>query len=454
MPFDEQLPQLEVAVPLVVEEPGVVEAFIQLRQDFHESGLEGRDGHDVPHRLLTGAAELDGAAERDVVELERPQVLKVVPLGDEADLVEPPFIDIVVFAVDVVLPEVGLQRGRREVDVLFAPLDAVEGHGADVRHHFVHRGEFLVVDVHVVGVHAVHAVLPEVVPRAEEVFPGGVREEQRFHRLQPREGVEGLDERVFLRVQLDLGGTAEEAEVWAVVEEDRARVLRIGLEVVEQHPVPAVGDGDIVVEMPVRVQPHARQRVVPGQEEVLNERVVPAEPVVDVVQVLIDAEGELQRVETAVVGEAVAGDGVGGIVDVPVVVPQDVRKAEPGEERVGQGVYHGKVDGLFVEVHDGQFEFEAGVSLLRPFGRGDILFIDQFVKGLFDRRLRVFARGHPAHLLLPTELIGLCYKRVCTKAGAKSSTKHFAFEKTTDPCRGNRAGVRLVKRQSVFLCRG
>ena len=380
-------------------------------------------------------------------------MLKILPLGDEADLVEPPLIDVVVFAVDVVLPEVRLERSRREVDILLVPFDAVERHGADVGDHLVDGGELFVVDVHVVRVHPVHAVLPEIVPRAEEVLPGRVREEQRFHRLQPCEGVEGLDKRVLLGVQLDLGGAAEEAEVRAVVEEDGARVLRVGLEVVEQHPVAAVGDGDIVVEMPVRVQPHARQRVAAGQEKVLDERIVTAETVVDVAQVLIDPEGELQRIEAAVVGQTVAGAGVGGVVDVAVVVPENVRKVEPGEERVRQGVHHGEVDGLFVEVHDGQFEFETGTGLFRPFGRGDVLFIDQTAQGLFDRRMLRGLRCHPAHFLLPTELIGLCYQRVCTKAGTKSRTKHFPF-KNHEPPPGKPYEGPLGKRQSVFLCRG
>ena len=127
------------------------------------------------------------------------------------------------------------------------------------------------------------------------------------------------------------------------MEAHSATVLRVGLQMVEKHPVATVPDGIRTVLPPSGVDPHAGKGVSLPTQSLLQRGVVVGEAAVRLGQILVWAEGDFQRVIGAVEGKLVARVGIGRAVDVVHVVAHLVGEWEAGEEVIRRRMDGGEV---------------------------------------------------------------------------------------------------------------
>gem|GEM_PF-4904427 len=228
-------------------------------------------------------------------------------------------------------------------------------------------------------VEAVKAVPPEIVSAAEEVVaifrPDGVREEQCLQRLEQREGVECLYQHLLFHIQLDLARTGEEAEIRVAVKGDLVAVMFIGTEVVEQHAVPFVDDGHVLVHAVPRVDAEACDGMAALPQRLLYITVVPSKSHLQGVDVLLGTEGELQCIVAAVEGEGISRRSMLCAVEKAVIIPLLVCERERGYEVVRHTMDDRKVHGLWLLVKDRELELEAEFSRARTLRRTDEPFI-------------------------------------------------------------------------------
>ena len=151
----------------------------------------------------------------------------------------------------------------------------------------------------------------------------------------------------------------------------------------EQHFVPAVFDRDIVIELAVGVDAHARQRVMERLEKILHKAVVALEALVDRVQILFLAERKLHVVVRAVVGKYIAAFAVDSGIDVPFLIKAGRDKIKCLQKRRSQLMHHGKIHRLVTEIDDRHFDLDADITLLFLFGRFYITCSFHFLTLLF-----------------------------------------------------------------------
>ena len=200
----------------------------ELVHAFGKSGVERRRGEGVAHGLLADRAELDRAALRQVLELERPQPGDILCVRREQAAAVHLGLAVPVFGHDRALGDVFRQRDGLEVEVPAAALRAVDAGRFKIADEIGQRAQRHAVHPAVVRIEAVETVAPELVASAQELAPfaeRGVGEQHGLEGLQRVEGVDGRHDGVLAHVNLRLRGAGEEAEVGMVVEARRAAVL-------------------------------------------------------------------------------------------------------------------------------------------------------------------------------------------------------------------------------------
>ena len=345
--------------------------------------MEGRGGHDLRHRLLTDTAEFDGPPVGQILKLIGAQVGQILQFRHEGDL--PVLLPVKIFSRHRRCGKILLQRSGREIDVLPFPLHAVKAHGTDISRQLLNGGKGLFIGVHVAGIEPVHTVFPEVIPTAQQIAVNGVGKQQRFQRLQLCKDIQGIQNHVLLRVQLHLGGGAEQAKVGGIMEVHGTLILFIGFQVMQQHPVTSVGDGNIMIDRMVGIDAHTGEGVLMGGEEALDKHIVVCKALMDHIQILFHPEGEFQRIEAAVVGQGIPVAGLDHRIDVPLLITTTFLKPESFHKTVGQTVDHPEIHRFPLQIDDGQFKLHAGIQLSGPLYGANVLLINGFFKRPFVR---------------------------------------------------------------------
>ena len=72
----------------------------------------------------------------------------------------------------------------------------------------------------------------------------------------PIECIDGFRNLCFLYIQLDLGGTGKQSEIGMVMKRERIAIAGVVVEMVEQHPIAAVGNGLVSIQLPAGIDAH------------------------------------------------------------------------------------------------------------------------------------------------------------------------------------------------------
>ena len=149
----------------------------------------------------------------------------------------------------------------------------------------------------------------------------------------------------------------------------------------EQHPIASVSDGVGTVLSPPGVDPHAGEGVSLTPQCFLQGRVVGGEAALRLVQVLVGAEGNFQRVVGAVEGKLVARARVSRTVDVALVIAHLVGEGKAREEVVRCRVHGGEIRSFPRRaVPDGKLQLDADAPRARAAQRCEKARVERVLK--------------------------------------------------------------------------
>ena len=216
---------------------------------------------------------------------------------------------------------------------------------------------------------------PEIISCTEILLIGRIGKKKGLQGLQPVKAVDHVQHGLLFQIKLNLRSTAEKAEIRQIVKVHASPVFFIRRQVMQQHPVAAVFDWNIIVILPVRIDAHTGQHMILLLQKILDKTVILLKTGIHKMQIIGYAKGKFNRIIAAVIGKDVSAFLLGHIVDVAFLIEGRILKGKMLHKGMAQAVDQFKIHGFLLQINNGELKFNPNTLACLSFGRKDIFLI-------------------------------------------------------------------------------